>query len=274
MNYRIITMFLITIIILTMFNINMVFAINTEEDNDATKGTILTADTTNTTNGCDILITGDKTEIKPGESVVYEIKATNIKGGGIIMFEASISYMDTIFNCNLLEDNENWINLTNLLGETDNVSYIMMQRKGLEASAEDQIVAKIKLTAKTDSTDGIYPINFTNIKFTGENDISFNVDDQTKDIKIVKDTINESIDNTNQDSHNENDNSTINVEEQSKEKNNPEDNTNILYIQDISKASSGNLPYTGITEVCITLIIIITIIAFIFYKKYKKWENI
>lgn len=134
---------------------------------------------------CEVSITGDKEEIKAGETITYEIKATNIEAGdGIKTFEAAIDYDKDVFDCKIETDEEGkW----NKVGAIEN--YIAMSRADLLPSSEDQVIGYVKLTAKENAKADDEEIEFSKMKFTisdnNKND-SFELEDAEVAVKIVE----------------------------------------------------------------------------------------
>lgn len=130
---------------------------------------------------CDLLITGDKEQIKAGESVTYEIKAENINAGsGIVMFETLLDYDTEAFECEIVKDeNSEW---TESLFVED---YLTMSRKDLVASTENQSIVKITFKAKEDIEAGEHVIDFNQIKFTMDEEKTFSVLDESVVINVI-----------------------------------------------------------------------------------------
>ncbi|MBR3250010.1 MAG: hypothetical protein IKF83_04910 [Clostridia bacterium] len=129
---------------------------------------------------CDLSIVGDKSQIKPGETVTYEIKAENIKAGsGIIIFEALLDYDTDAFDCEIVNDeNSQWSKTT----FTDD--YLTMSRNDLLPNSDNQTIAKITLTAKEDIENGEQSLDISEIRFTADEDASFTIEDKSVPITI------------------------------------------------------------------------------------------
>ena len=129
---------------------------------------------------CDLSIIGDKTQIKPGEAITYEIRAENIKAGsGIIIFEALLDYDTDAFTCEIVNDeNSEWSKTT----FTDD--YLTMSRNDLLPNSENQTIAKLVLTAKEDIEDVDQSLDFNEIRFTADGDASFTIEDKSVPITI------------------------------------------------------------------------------------------
>ena len=125
-----------------------------EDDEDI----VVYGDTSNYS--CNLSVTGDKTSIQAGESITYEIKATNISAEqGIGLFQATVDYDSNLFDCKAdSDDNGDWTKWQWIDGEL-----IMSNPLG---SAEDQVIAKLTFTAKQGIQEGIYKVEISNIEFT------------------------------------------------------------------------------------------------------------
>ena len=135
-----------------------------------------------TTYTCNLSIDGDKTELKAGESVIYELKVSDIEAeDGIIMFETLINYDKDIFTCKAINDNDSEWNKTSMIDD-----YLTMTRNDLIPNSEDQTIAKIEFTAKQNIEPGEQLIDFSEIKFTMDNDQIFEIGDETVSIKIIE----------------------------------------------------------------------------------------
>lgn len=130
---------------------------------------------------CDISIEGDKYELVEGESAIYEIKASNIKAQtGIVMFSTLLDYDSNVFECEIEnDDDKNW----SKTGIIENL--VTMARSDLQANSEDQVIAKMKVTAKTGATLGEKTIKLTQINFVMDDDKSFKIEDQELNLNVV-----------------------------------------------------------------------------------------
>ena len=150
---------------------------NGDNNNDSTETAKVVESTNNYT--CDISINGNKTSIKPGETIEYEIKASNINAGeGINAFEAYIDYDSNIFDCKVKSnEDENWSKTGFLEG------YLTMNKLD-DANTDDQVIAKIVFTAKSGISAGSYKATLNSIKFTSGDDQVFKVADNNIEIKV------------------------------------------------------------------------------------------
>ena len=131
---------------------------------------------------CDLIVEGDKTEIKAGEDITFELLATNIDAeDGIIMFETLLDYDTDVFECEVVEDDDSEWSKTSLIE-----NYLTMTRNDLLPNSQNQSITKIKFKAKEDVKASNQIINLSNIKFTMDNEESFEIDDQVINIDIVE----------------------------------------------------------------------------------------
>lgn len=130
---------------------------------------------------CNMSVSTNKTSIKAGESIEYEIKISDINANeGIKAFETYINYDSNLFDCSVKSnEDENWSKTGFLEG------YLTMVRNENE-NTEDQVIAKIVFTAKNDITANNYKVNFTKNKFTVGDDQVFEVADNNIEIKVVE----------------------------------------------------------------------------------------
>ena len=136
----------------------------------------------NTTYTCNLSINGDKTELKAGESVIYELKVSDIKAeDGIIMFESLINYNKDVFTCKVINDNDSEWNKTSMIDD-----YFTMTRNDLIPNSEDQTIAKIEFTVKQNVEPSEQLIEFSEIRFTMDNDQIFGIADEIVSINIIE----------------------------------------------------------------------------------------
>ena len=129
---------------------------------------------------CNLSITENKTIIKQGETITYEIKATNINAGdGITKLEMYIDYDSNVFDCKVEADDDGKWSKTGLLE-----GYLTMDKSNLEPSSEDQVIAKVAFTAKTGVSNNTYQVKFTNISFTTGDNSNFTVSDKNVQIQV------------------------------------------------------------------------------------------
>ena len=239
------------------------------------------------TNSLTITLTPDKTEIKAGETVTVLVKVTNIQGEGIVAFNANVNYDSDVFECTANgDDNGTWIK-QGFMG-----SNLTTTRADLEASTENQTVAKLTYKAKSNATIGEQTISLSKIDFTTEND-SYNVQDISTKVKIVGESTPEADEPGDDNSGNENpgedndpvetpDNTTggTGTEQQGQgstttgasDKNTTTKNTTITSDNTTTKTSS--LPKTGKSAITLVIISILSIVSVFAYKKYKMYKGL
>ena len=134
-----------------------------------------------TENTCVFSIEGDVNQIKPGETAEYELKASDISAGsGIIMFESLLEYDSDKLECEIVTDDDSEWTKTAL---TEN--YLTLSRKDLLPNSEDQVLGKIRIKAKENVQEGPQTVTFNQIKFTMDNDESFELSEETVSLEIV-----------------------------------------------------------------------------------------
>lgn len=129
---------------------------------------------------CDISIKGNKNSIKAGETIEYDIKVSNIDAGeGIKSFETYIDYDTNMFECRINSNEEqNWTKTGYLEG------YLTMYKSDLQASSDDQIIAKFVFTAKANVPSGSYKTVLKNIRLTSGDDQMINLEDKIININV------------------------------------------------------------------------------------------
>lgn len=147
---------------------------------------------------CNLLVEGNM-QIQPGQSTILELKAINIQAEtGIISFEALINYNSDVFDCRIETDSDgNW----NKTGMIEN--YLTMTRSDLMPNAQDQVIARIILTAKESAPIGEYQLSISRIKFTMDNDKYFELSDVISNIAIANEQ-HQSENNNTENSNNQN----------------------------------------------------------------------
>ena len=153
---------------------------NGESDNSNNTETTTNNTEINNNYTCDISINGNKTSIKPGDSVEYEIRVSNINAGdGIKAIETYIDYDTNLFDCSVRSNEDaNWSKIGFLEG------YLTMNKSDLNASADDQVIAKIVFTAKANISAGNHEISLKNIRFTSGDEQTFKVADKNINITV------------------------------------------------------------------------------------------
>ncbi|MBR3134556.1 MAG: hypothetical protein IKG56_03755 [Clostridia bacterium] len=152
-----------------------VFAANSYDTNES-----ISSYYSEETQTCDLELVGNKTELKNGETITFEVKASNIEAGnGIVMFESLLDYDSSIINCEIeTDDTMEW----DKLGLVD--KYVTLMRKDLQPSSENQTIAKITISAKENATKGQQTIKLKNVKFTTDNDSFFYSADKSISVNI------------------------------------------------------------------------------------------
>ncbi len=252
--FKISLIIIITLLIVQLFNCK-VFA----DDNNYT---------------CDLDITGNS-EVKAGEEVIYELRVKNINAeDGILSFETLINYNDSLVDVTVeSDDNGNW----NKASMIEN--YLTMTRSDLLPSSEDQVIAKIKVTANSDATLGDTTIDLTKIKFTMEGENFFELEDKSIELKIVQGEEDSQEDPDQKEDEDSKEDDKKKEDQQKRDntsKNSVENNTTTVKNLITQNTTSGKvLPFTGIVETGIVILIItLIVVAYIYYKKYKTWKNV
>lgn len=125
----------------------------------------------------------DKTQIKAGETVNILVKVSNIQGEGIIGFNANVNYNSDIFECTANGDDAGTWTKQGFIENN-----LTTARTDLEASAENQTIAKLTFKAKADVAIGEQSISLSQIEFVTENE-SYNVADVATKIEIIQESI-------------------------------------------------------------------------------------
>lgn len=129
---------------------------------------------------CNLTFTPDKTSVKPGESITYNLKVSNINAGnGLKMLEFYIGNYDTNkFECKVNNYNEDKWSIRNTEG------YISISSNNSEAWKTDEILAKIIYTPKSGVSANTYQTKITNIKATTDDDTIITLNDTNLNIKV------------------------------------------------------------------------------------------
>ena len=138
-----------------------------------------------TDNGtCEVSLIPNKTTIKEGESLIYEIKVENIDAGdGITSVGAVIEYDDSIFDFGTVIDNSIKWSLNNQAG------YLFISTNDSLPTKQSQTVAKVKFTTKQNASLGKQEIKLSKIDITyDDNDDTklFHLEDVSSSVTIVK----------------------------------------------------------------------------------------
>ena len=129
-----------------------------------------------------LTLESDKTQIKAGETVNILVKVSNIQGEGIIGFNANVNYNSDIFECTANGDDAGTWTKQGFIENN-----LTTTRTDLEASAENQTIAKLTFKAKADVAIGEQSISLSQIEFVTENE-SYNVADVATKIEIIQES--------------------------------------------------------------------------------------
>lgn len=220
---------------------------------------------------CKVELIGNKTELKQGDSVTILVKATNIQAGeGIASFSTMLDYDANIFECTVSGDDEgNW----QKQGFIENS--LTMTRSDLLANSNDQTIAKIVLTAKSDAPSGKQTFKLTEMEFsTGEE--TFSVADVSNDITITdgngSGNGSENVDkNTNTESNNINTSNSVGGNSTGGASNKlPSGSGTSTNGKTEYTTANSIIPKTGVTNLFVVGAVIGTIVAIMSYIRYKK----
>lgn len=129
---------------------------------------------------CSATLTANKTSVKPGEDITYDLKVSNINAGnGLKMVNFYIgNYDSSKFDCKVRNYDEDKWSIINSEG------YITITSNNTEAWKTNENLAKIIYTPKTGIVDNTYQEKITNIKATTDDDSVINLSDITLNIKV------------------------------------------------------------------------------------------
>ena len=221
-------------------------------------------------NTCKLSLDIDKKQVKRGDTVTVLIKASDIQGDGIAIFNANLSYDKDTFECTVNGNEEaNWV----LQGNIEN--NISIARGDYMPNKTNQTIGKIVLKVKQNATVGNKSISLTKAEFS-TGDETFEVADAKGTIAVIEKSNSE-----NNTANPEGNTAGNEVGTQQGEKGKTETNNNEVKIQQSGRISTADgtkadkkIPQTGIKSVFIISAILVTIIvAFILYKR-NKYMNI
>ena len=242
---------------------------------------------------CKIELIPDKTNIKPGEKVTFELKATDITmSGGICDITGYVNYNSALFEECEIVASDPWMDMKSNLGDDlkDFDNWFMLSN--FFPSSADQVIGKISLKAKTNATVGK-----TEVTLTGEEDDGVivkgpNSDDEMEinDISVPLTIVSESApdptpDPTPEPTPDPTPNPTPETQpnptpeptpDEEEDDEDDEDEDIEKPSKDMQKTtSSSDLPNTGRLGIG-KILIVISIIGFaiLSYKKYNKWKKI
>lgn len=138
-----------------------------------------------TDNGtCEVSLVQNKTTMKVGESVIYEIKIGNIDAGdGITSVGTVIEYDDSIFDLTIENDNSIKWSLNK------QAEYLFISTNDSLPTKQNQTIAKLKFTAKQNASLGKQDIKLSKIDITyddNEDTKLFHLEDVSSSVTIVK----------------------------------------------------------------------------------------
>lgn len=243
---------------------------------------------------CKIELIPDKTNIKPGEKVTFELKATDITmSDGICDIIGYINYNSDLFEDCEFVASDTWEDSAQDFREAypeDFKDYFFFTTKF--PSSANQVIAKISLKAKTNATVGKTEVTLTGAEDDGVIVKGPNSDDEMEinDISVPLTIVSESAPNpvtpdptpepmpdpTPETQPNPTPESTPDEEEDEEDDEDDEDEDIEKPSKDMQKTtSSSDLPNTGRLGIG-KILIVISIIGFaiLSYKKYNKWKKI
>lgn len=252
----------------------------------------------NMANICNLDLIPNKSQVQPGETIVYEVKITDIKDAdGIVTFGAYINYDDEVltFDGENISPNKDWM----LVGNMEND--ITMQRSSMEPSKEDQVVARLSFTVKSNANVRNQTIKLESIMISTENETYDTLPDVSATFAIVQGGSSQNSIPENQVPENEIPTNEIPVNEIPENEipeneidenlideniikdNEVEDKNQISQEnliddgknEDATRSKDRVLPQTGTAEIVGAIALVLLIIsAVIFHKKYNKWYGI
>ena len=256
----------------------------------------------NMANICNLDLIPNKSQVQPGETIVYEVKITDIKDAdGIVTFGAYINYDDDVLT---FDDN-------NVAGDQWSCVYkeendITLNRTSALPSKEDQVVARLSFTVKSNANVRNQTIKLENIMISTENETYDTLPDVSATFSIVQGgssqnsipenqvpeneiptneiPVNEIPENEipeNEILENEIDENLIDeniIKDNEVEDKNQISQENLIddgKNEDATRSKDRVLPQTGTAEIVGAIALVLLIIsAVIFHKKYNKWYGI
>lgn len=219
-------------------------------------------------NSCTLSLDANTTSIEAGKEVTVLLKVSNITGDGIVAFNANIEYDSNIFTCKSNADDEGTWKEQSFLEKN-----LMMTRSDLEASTDNQTVAKLVFKAQDNAQIGKTTIKVSNIEFVTDNS-SFKIDDVSLDINIKEvSNTGENTDNGNKPEEGNKNEGTNNGSQQEESKNKGTDSGSQSGKYNANQAST-TLPYAGVQPFLVLGIIISIILLTIFYYKYRRYKGV
>ncbi len=174
---------------------------------------------------CDFSVSQNKSTVKPGESVEYDLKLSNINAGnGIVLSDFFIEYDSNNFDCKVISyDETKWTINAALNGKYTLSTY------GLQPTKESQVFAKAILTAKTNASNNTYQVNFKNVSFTTDENDNKNIPVAGKNTTII----------VQQSQSNNNSNTPNNIVQPTETNNNSNGQTNNQTTNQLNNNSNG-----------------------------------
>ena len=223
----------------------------------------------------DIVLSANNTKVKPGDAITISLKVDNIniQSGekGIGAYEGTLLYDSNVFEEVTIKGNDNWD--TPALNEG---RFTSVKSNG-ECTNVSQEIASITLKVKENATSGSTKIQIKDFEASnGQENITTADKDITLTIEAKKD--NSDGNNTIVDDNNtvKDDNNTI-IDDNKKPEQVPSgskdqsSNKNSSMSANENKSSSQNkLPYAGISETLVIVILIVIVGGIFSYIKYKR----
>lgn len=203
----------------------------------------------------ELQIIGDKEEVLIGDTVIYEIKVSDIKAGdGVANFSMTIDYDEKVFDLKTAtDDTGNWVeDEQNSKMDPKNFFVTTSDMRGTK---NDQLIAKIMFTAKENANiGGNYSIKFKKIRFSAEDFSDIQIEDKEMKVTVVDGVSEKEID----------DDDNVATTEASEPDDVPAPITNKNIAWDI---------FEVILIIVAVIMIFLTIMVYTRYKKEKKEEN-
>lgn len=234
---------------------------------------------------CDIELTPDKTEIKQGETVELEIELKDIDAtDGVASFEAMLVYDDDEENEDTfefeIETESKWT--CDVIGNT-----LTITEKDYEGATTDQVIGKIKLTAKSDISIGTHTIALTKINCStgGTYPESFEIDNKQVEINVIKNDGSSEKDPNEDENPDPAENNDKEKEEDKQDEGKAADSETETQPgtyepgkasqKQVGNTSPSIIPALGAWGIIRFILLILLIgVSIFFYKKSNKWKNI
>ena len=172
-----------------------------------------------------VSLVSNTSEIAPGETIELDVKLTNIKlQDGIISYIGEIQFDEDVFELKEIKEADGWDTMNVSSSKKRFLSYT----KSREATKEDQIVAKIKLKAKTTAKVGESTVTLTYFEVANQNEGAKIISEKKYRVNIQKkeEENTQENNNTNNQTENTNENTNNNTNTNTQNNNtNQENNT-------------------------------------------------